>query len=57
MNASQIATKRVVSLLRKGWKIVDGKMKPPKRLFANRPDLFNINESEQLQRMFGDKNE
>ena len=57
MNASQIATKRVVVLLRKGWSISDGKMKPPKRLLANRPDLFNLNDSEQLQRMFGDKDD
>ena len=57
MNKSQLATRRVVILIRKGWSIVDGKLKPPPHLFKNRPKLFNLNESEQLQRMFGDKND
>ena len=53
MNKSQLATRRVVILIRKGWSIVDGKLKPPPHLFKNRPKLFNLNDSEQLQRMFG----
>lgn len=53
MNKSQLATKRVVLLIRKGWSVHEGKLKPPPQLFGNKPKLFNLNESEQLQSIFG----